>query len=231
MSADSRMTLNSQRQINANQTELISVTSSNASQKITILKKKFGISFCGDAAINSQPIMGFVVKFEQEVITEEMEIDQIPQLLLDYFRHINPSSNVIFHLAGFRIENNLKVPYIYNVETIRNVFNRLNIDPAGNLLYAASWSGEGEVMAKLFAQQSIISQQGDQITTSPPLSILVNFFNLQDAIDFCIFATKLTIDTSIFLPRPRTVGHPIDVLILDQREGLQWIQKKEYHGE
>jgi hypothetical protein len=86
-------------------------------------------------------------------------------------------------------------------------------------------------MAKLFAQQSIISQQGDQVSTSPPLSILVNFFNLQDAIDFCLFATKLTIDTSIFLPRPRTVGHPIDVLIIEPREGIKWIQKKEYHGE
>ena len=86
-------------------------------------------------------------------------------------------------------------------------------------------------MAKLFAQQSIISQQGTQLTTSPPLTLLVNFFNLQDAIDFCIFATKLIIDTSIFLPRPRTVGHPIDVLILEQREGIKWIQKKEYHGE
>jgi hypothetical protein len=95
MSADSRMTLNSQRQVDANVREVISVTSSNASQKITILKKKFGISFCGDAAINNQPIMGFVVKFEQEVMTDDMEIDQVPQLILDYFRQMNPSSSVM----------------------------------------------------------------------------------------------------------------------------------------
>ena len=139
MSADSRMTLNSQRQINANQSELISVTSSNSSQKITILKKKFGISFCGDAAINNQPIMGFVVKFEQEVMTEEIEIDQVPQLLIDYFRQINPSCNIIFHLSGYRIENNLKVPYVYNIETNRNFFNRLNVDTTGNILYSVSW--------------------------------------------------------------------------------------------
>jgi hypothetical protein len=231
MSADSRMTLNSQRQVDANVREVISVTSSNASQKITILKKKFGISFCGDAAINNQPIMGFVVKFEQEIMTDDMEIDQVPQLILDYFRQMNPSSSIIFHLAGYRIENNFKVPYCYHIETNRNIFNRLNINPAGTVLYAASWAGEGEAMAKLFAQQSIISQEGDQVSTSPPLSILVNFFNLQDAIDFCLFATKLTIDTSIFLPRPRTVGHPIDVLIIEPREGIKWIQKKEYHGE
>jgi hypothetical protein len=231
MSADSRMTLNSQRQVDANLREVISVTSSNASQKITILKKKFGISFCGDALIKNQPIMGFVVKFEQEIMTDEMEITQVPYLILEYFRQINPNSNIIFHLAGYCIENNLKVPYCYHIETNRNIFNRLNVDPTGNVRYAASWAGEGEAMAKLFAQPSVISQQENQISTSPPLSILVNFFNLQDAIDFCLFATKLTIDTSIFLPRPRTVGHPIDVLIIEPREGIKWIQKKEYHGE
>jgi hypothetical protein len=39
--------------------------------------------------------MGFVVKFEQEVMTDDMEIDQVPQLILDYFRQMNPSSSVM----------------------------------------------------------------------------------------------------------------------------------------
>jgi hypothetical protein len=199
MSADSRMTLNSQRQVDATLREVISVTSSNSAQKITILKRKFGISFCGDAAINNQPIMGYIIKFEQEVMTDEIEIDQVPRLILDYFRQLNSSANIIFHLSGYRIENNFKVPYCYHIETNRNISNRINIDAAGNLRYAASWAGEGEAMAKLFAQQSIISKQGDQVNTSPPLAILVNFFNMQDAIDFCLFATKLTIDTSVML--------------------------------
>jgi hypothetical protein len=231
MSADSRMTLNSQKQVNPNVKEMMSVTYSNSSQKITVLKDKFGLSFCGDAAIINQPIMGFVIKFEQEILTNEMDIDQIPPLILEYFRNIDENAKIIFHLAGYKSDGNSKVPYFYRIDTKPNKSARNNVDKAGNLKYAATWAGEGEVMAKLFAQPSIVSQKGNQAKTSPPLAILVNFFNLQDAIDFCLFATKLTIDTSNFLPRPRTVGNPIDALIIEPKQGIKWIQKKEYHGD
>ncbi len=231
MSADSRMTLSAEKKLSENLKERTSVTYSNSSKKITTLNGKFGLSFCGDAAINNQPIMGFVIKFEQEVLNNDMEIDQIPQLLLDYFKNINQESSISFHLVGYKKESNLKVPYVYHIHTKKNTYSRKNVDKNGNLIYAATWGGEGEVMAKLFAQHSILEKRGNQLKTSPPLQILVNFFTLQDAIDFCIFATRLTIDTSLFLPRARTVGAPIDCLIIEPRNNIKWIQKKEYKGE
>jgi hypothetical protein len=38
-----------------------------------------------------------------------------------------------------------------------------------------------------------------------------NYFPLQDAVDFAVFAVRTTIDTMRFLPRLRTVGGPIYV--------------------
>jgi hypothetical protein len=37
---------------------------------------------------------------------------------------------------------------------------------------------------------------------------------LQDAVDFAVFAVRTTIDTMRFLPRLRTVGGHIDVLVI-----------------
>ena len=53
---------------------------------------------------------------------------------------------------------------------------------------------------------------------------------LQDAIDFSIYAIRTTIDTMRFQARPKTVGGPIDVLLLTPKE-VKWIQSKELHGE
>ena len=63
--------------------------------------------------------------------------------------------------------------------------------------------------------------------SKPP--IIWDAMPLQDAIDFAVFAVKTTIDTIRFQARPKTVGGPIDVLILTP-EGTQWIKKKELHG-
>jgi hypothetical protein len=54
--------------------------------------------------------------------------------------------------------------------------------------------------------------------------------NLQDAVDFAIYAIRTTIDTMRFEARPKNVGGPIDVLVLTPG-GAHWIQRKELQGE
>jgi hypothetical protein len=56
------------------------------------------------------------------------------------------------------------------------------------------------------------------------------FFTLQDAIDYAIYAVRATIDSIRFQPRAKTVGGPIDVLVI-KPDGAFWVQKKELHGE
>ena len=54
--------------------------------------------------------------------------------------------------------------------------------------------------------------------------------NVQDAIDFAIYAVRTTIDTMRFEARPKNVGGPIDVLLITA-QGSRWIQRKELHGQ
>ncbi len=52
---------------------------------------------------------------------------------------------------------------------------------------------------------------------------------LQDAIDFSIFSISTTTNTMRFQARAKTVGGPIDVLLVTPNH-IKWIQRKEFHG-
>ena len=49
---------------------------------------------------------------------------------------------------------------------------------------------------------------------------------LQDAIDFAVYAIQTTTDTMRFQARPKTVGGPIDVLLITV-DGAKFIRRKE----
>ena len=50
---------------------------------------------------------------------------------------------------------------------------------------------------------------------------------LQDAVDFGVYAVKTTIDTMRFQQKEKTVGGPIDVLVIQPHQAPIFIQKKE----
>ena len=67
--------------------------------------------------------------------------------------------------------------------------------------------------------------------TYEPMSqnaILWQYFTLQDAVDFARYAVKTTIDTMRFQSRVKTVGGPIDILVLKPTEAI-WIEKSNLH--
>ena len=58
-------------------------------------------------------------------------------------------------------------------------------------------------------------------------SIPWNFMNLQDALDFAVYGVRTTIDTMRFQQKEKTVGGPIDVLVVKPHQEPIWINKKE----
>ena len=62
----------------------------------------------------------------------------------------------------------------------------------------------------------------------PAYGIPFEMFTLQDAIDFAIYAIKTTADTMRFQLRNKTVGGPIDVLVIKPSEAF-WVKRKELH--
>jgi hypothetical protein len=54
---------------------------------------------------------------------------------------------------------------------------------------------------------------------------------LQDAIDFAVYAVRTTIETMRFQQKEKTVGGPIDILVIKPNEVPTWIKRKELSSE
>lgn len=228
MASDSRLTLNTMVKQNEQQIQ-ISYPQSDANYKTFLAPGNIGISTCGAAEIQGVPISGYVDSFIHEKLEgKQIELLQVPQQLLDYFRSLSIIPDSIFHVSGYSEEKGKQIPHIWRVFIRENKLVEV-IQPgqAGG----AAWSGETDVMTRLIAP-IILPQRDGSTVTVPEAPITWAFFTLQDAIDFSIFAVKTTRDTMRFLAKIKTVGGPVDVLVIKPgKDRAVWIQRKELGGD
>ena len=117
----------------------------------------------------------------------------------------------------------VSAPQVYFVNIAGRTFNRINTAEVPN---GANWGGETEVMSRLLSHVRV--EQGSQWNEMAAAQIPFNFFTLQDAIDFAVYAIRTTMESMRFQIRPKTVGGAIDILALKAGEKPQWVQKKRY---
>ena len=222
MASDSRLTFNLTQQAQNQQITQTAVIQSDTNYKTFLMQNKNGISFFGQAEINGVPISGFIENFINA--TPQTNVSQVPQQLLNYFRSLPGPPHIYCHIAGYEI-NSQSIPeqHVYDVNVFNNSFTRLQSPVA--------WGGESDILHRLI--QPLWTRSGQPGNYSydalPFYNIQFQLFTLQDAIDFSIYAIKATIDSMNFQPRPKTVGGPIDVLVIKPDRAL-FIQRKELHG-
>ncbi len=230
MAADSRLSLDRTTKKDGQTTILQQFEFSNSSQKLFLINKRIGLSTCGAAAINKKPIAGYIDQFIEEKVKDETDVSDIPKLLNEFFGEKYNKPAVQFQVAGFKIENGISIPYVYTCQIAEMAYPRVNADPQNNITFGCAWSGEGETISRLLLPCKVTKSNG-MVVDFANAGIEYNFFSLQDAIDFAIYAIRTTIDTIRFQAKPKTVGNPIDVLIFKAGQDGKWIQRKEYHGE
>ncbi|NJN67147.1 MAG: hypothetical protein HC884_10765 [Chloroflexaceae bacterium] len=150
------------------------------------------------------------------------EEDDIPKV----FRQIELPPDTHFDVAGHRAESGPKNQHIWHIDVAQNGISRLNASQQPGV----SWGGEADILARLIQPVAIPGSKGAIKQVLPHFPIPWQFFTLQDAIDFCIFAVRTTIDALRFQTRPKTVGGPIDVLVIKPNRAW-WIQRKILHGQ
>lgn len=223
IAGDSRLTLSWTNKTDKGD-KLHSVSASDSNTKIFSIANKFGLGTFGAADIKGIPISGFINAFTEEKLTASTTIDQMPQLLLDFFgeRFGNPATN--FYVIGYKVENGISSPHAYHVNIEGKVFSRINYQ--GNRTFnGANWGGETEVLTRIL--NTVKLKQGDTWIDLPDTIIPWNFMTLQDAIDFAVYAVRTTIETIRFQQKEKTVGGPIDILVVKPNEQPIWINKKE----
>lgn len=226
MASDSRLTLNAEQKKPNGQRTLLAAGMSDSNYKTFLAQNRIGISTFGQAAINGAPIGGFIDTFIREHLSDTPTVTEFANELNEHFRTFNPIPDAGFHIAGYeKTENRLK-QMVYQVAPFHNTVQVKNPDkPDGEPSQGASWSGEGDILARLL-QPVFTKDKNGNYTQLPHYQIPWQFFTLQDAIDFAVYAIRTTIDSVRFLPRAKTVGGPIDVLVIKPSESI-WISRKE----
>jgi len=229
MASDSRLTLTVSVQQN-NQKIPISFPQSDANYKTFLAPGNIGISTFGAADVQGIPLSGYIDSFIHEKLdNNQVSIQEIPKKLLEYLRSLPVIPDTGLHIAGYTVENGRQIAHVWRVMVKQNAITEM-IVPGEQ---GAAWDGEIEIMSRLLLPVSIV-QNGGSTVSLQAAPVQWSFFTLQDAIDFAIFAVKITRDTMRFLARLKTVGGPVDVLVIkpgqDKNRAL-WIQRKELAGD
>lgn len=227
MAADSRLTLNTQEQQADKRILNLAVGQSDSNYKLFLAPGGIGISTYGAADIKGVPIAGYIESFMAAGLNEQLSsVEEVANKLLAHFSAFIPVPATQCHVAGYSKVDEHPDQQVWHVDIAAKQVARLN--PVGQ--QGASWGGEADILGRPLQPVAQIDQQDKIQQKFPHHQVPWQFFTLQDAIDFAIFAVRSTSDAIRFQPRAKTVGGPIDVLVI-RPGGATWIQRKELRGE
>ena len=223
LAGDSRLTLNWTDKTQTGEHHN-SITTSDSYTKIFLLADRFGLGVFGEVFVNEINICGLINQFVQENINENTTIDEIPERLIYFFGEKFNYPVTHFYLVGYKMEDGISVPHTYSIALAEKSYRRSNFENE-NIINGANWGGEIEVLSRILL--TVKMQRGDEWTELADNAIPWNFMTLQDAVDFGVYAVRTTIDTMRFQQKEKTVGGPIDILVIQPHQEPVFIQKKE----
>ena len=199
----------------------LAVGQSDSVNKLFLAPNQVGIATFGAADIQGVPIAGYVDAFIQEKLEETTSVEDVPSLLLAYFRALPVPPATHFHVAGYKDQSGRRVQHIWEVNIVGDSTRRVNQpDQQG-----ASWGGEVDVLSRLINPLFLRDPQGNY-QALPSHQIPWQFFTLQDAIDFAAFGMRATIESMRFQTRAKSVGGSVDILVL-RPTSSDWIARKQ----
>ena len=194
--------------------------------KTFLMDDRIGISTCGNATINNAPIAGYIENFIRE--NTGRSIKEIPILLREYFRSLESKRNTTFFVAGYDTTDAGIEQCIYRINTVSDGDG---IDKCDAKIMVPRWDGERDIASRLFTDLYIkrIDDNGKENYTKHTFHDLASrHWTLQDAIEFAQFTISATASCMKFQQRAKTVGGPVDILVIKPDKAF-WIQRKELH--
>lgn len=206
------------------------INSDDVTKTFLLESQQVGIAIFGQDLLDGVPMASHIKRFIEEELVAADDVNTIPEKLVTHFRKSSPQADVGFHVAGYKKDGKVSVPYLYHCHVGNNKVERRNVKPDGSINYGATWSGQSDIVTSILNPVTHNVGKKKEIIRAP-IPIIWAAMTMQDAIDFSIYAIRTTIDTMRFQARPKNVGGAIDVLLLTPDSGGRWIQKKDYRGE
>ena len=227
----------------------VSYPLSDNANKTFLAKNGIGFSYCGQASLDGTPFSGFANRFIDNYDYSKNDVFSFTDSLCKAVSTTKLNEIVTLHVAGFDDVIGTPSPVIYSCRI--NVDGTYIIDDPETEPVAV-WSGQPEVLMRLLKKQLLFenSFEVENITITKPdgssetlkgayiidkskstffdnVALSFKNYTLQDAIDFARFAIQTTIDSQRFISMEKTVGGPIDVLVIKPGNNTIWINKKE----
>jgi hypothetical protein len=223
MAADSRLTLTYPRNIEGQKPHTVSVTTSDSARKLFLTPNHIGISTFGDAAIKGTPVAGVIESFIAENLRDQnLPPKETAEALLSYLTGMGVSQVTNFHVAGYRSAGTVLSQEAFFLDLTAKTVKQMNTTG----VQGANWGGEIDVFQRLTNDVLLAGPEGESPTPVPNFGVPFEWFTLQDAIDFANFAIRTTIDTMRFQAREKTVGGPVDILVITP-DSSRWIAQKQ----
>lgn len=220
LASDRRTTYTNTQTIDNKIVQRIGIHTTNSTDKTFLCPNGAGISCCGDASLLGKPITGFIQDMIRCEISEECRIENMPQIIIDYFNKQSMIPDTSFIVAGYDTSNDgQKVQTIFKLNVKSKKTERIDTSSQG-----ATWDGETLTLTRLI-QNVAVKTEDNQYLDLPFEAILWSYFTLQDAIDFARYAVETTIQTMRFKNVVETVGGSVDVLVITP-DKTSWLQKE-----
>ena len=152
-------------------------------------------------------------------ISEECRIENMPQIIIDYFNKQSMVPDTSFIVAGYDTSDGQKVQTVFKLNVKSKNIERIDTSSQG-----ATWDGETYTLTRLIQNVAVKTTENQYLDLLFE-EILWNYFTLQDAIDFARYAVETTIQTMRFKNVVETVGGSVDVLVITP-DKTSWLQKE-----
>ena len=213
LSGDSRVILNKVEKNNqtGKEVHLVGTFINDSVKKVFLCPNNVGIAFAGESSIKGEPLEYYINKFINDNINNDTHIDDMPEMILEYFNSLPTVPKSSFYVVGYQKNNLFTEPRFYTLDIANRGIKNMDVTKAG-----ATWNGEGDVLIKLLAPT--FSKRGEEIKQLPFYEIPWNLFNTDMAIEFTKYAFNITMDTMKFQNRVKSVGGNISILVIKENE-------------
>lgn len=220
LASDRRVTYTNTQEHEGKIIQRIGIHTTNSTDKTFICPNGVGISTCGDASFQNRPITGFIQEMIRTRIGKECAVQDVPQIIIDYFNGFSAVPDTTFIVAGYEKDETQNQQLLYRVHVKTD-----QIETVDTKYQGAIWNGEIFTLTRLINNVACKNADG-QYQDLPYEDILWQYFTLQDAIDFARYAVETTIQTMRFKNVIETVGGTVDILVITPTE-TRWLQKED----
>jgi hypothetical protein len=198
-------------------------------QKLFPIQKRFGLAIFGNAFVNARSMYNHIIELTPQfpkIGEGEDAFQKLLEFIRDYFHgqlledwkkanvpvDLQPETfwPFGFHFVGYsRNANNEPAPKT----ALISIGRKPQVQVYESI--GCTWSGDGSVVSLLWGQNA----RGANYSV----------FSLQDAIDYAKFLIRTTADYQRFSGSLPTVGGDVDIALVTNHRGFQWIAQKELY--